>query len=179
MSTKRWPLLTVVVACTGAGAQQPAEQRIIESKLAVYKPMGFYEYTKDGSAILGMANANAKGGKVLFTTCDGKSREVDQSALRSSKARCEIRWPGTGMWGSLDKFGGPVFKVANDASNTKVTYHGQTIDLAKVQGWETADTLPAVFRADEPVGMVFQTMKGDKGVLLFVVDRQPSPKSDQ
>ena len=123
-STLSWGFLVCLLSVT-ANAQNSRAWDFI----AVYSADGFFEYTKDGSATLGLITSAVVDGKVKFTMCDNRTVEVIRKELRESKGKCDRRLRDPGPWQTATKELGPVFKVSDDPTNTKVIFQGQVIDL--------------------------------------------------
>jgi hypothetical protein len=160
------PFLLFSIAVAGASSCLAADF----SK--IYVTAGYFEYVKDGSATLGFITPPVKEGKVKFTTCGNKTVEVMRTDLRSSKAKCDTRPPGDGLWQvQLD----PVYKLEGDASNTKVLIQGKVINLKKIEGWPTAGISVRNGPAREPIGYVFTDLSGSKAIAIL---KDEPPKTD-
>lgn len=161
--TLSFALCIPVIVCKAQGSD-------LAGLMTIYAASGYFEYTGDGSATLGFITSASANGKVQFTTCKNKTVEVLRTELRESKGKCNSRQKDSGPWQTSNKEIAPVYKVANDSTNTKVLFQNKVIDLTGVNGWKPGVVaLPSV-RASEPVGFVFKDFKGEKSIAILHVD---------
>lgn len=137
---------------------------------------GFYEYAKDGASTLGFISSPVKDGKVKFTTCNLNTVEVVRTDLRPSKAKCEHRSPGKGIWYTNAEPLGPAYAAQNDATGTKVVFQGKVIDVTTLRGW-SPEVMP-IRRAvqSEPVGFVYKDPMGTKALVILRKSQSGTPE---
>lgn len=137
---------------------------------------GFYEYAKDGAATLGFISSPLKDGKVKFTTCNLKTVEVVHTDLRPSKAKCDRRLPGKGIWYTKAEPLGPAYAAQNDTSGTKVVFQGKVIDVTTLRGW-SPEVMPIRREVQsEPVGFVYKDPMGTKALVILRKSQSGTPE---
>jgi len=160
--------LLALTAAASALAQATAEQNKTVAIASVHAATGYFEYTKDGTSPLGIVTKSLGGDRVSFTMCDSTTVEVNQADLRPSRAKCDSRKPGGGLWGSIARLE-PVYRPIGDTSGTTVLVGKQAVDIKKIPGWEETIVTQRV-NGKDPVGYMFKDPQG-KTALAILKDK--------
>lgn len=166
MADSQYPTLRALFALTIVVTSATPLATFASEVDAIVVADGFYEYAKDGASTLGFITSPVKDGKVKFTTCNLKTVEVVHTDLRASKAKCDRRLPGKGIWYTKAEPLGPAYAAQNDATGTKVVFQGKVIDVTTLRGW-SPEVMPIRREAQsEPVGFVYKDPMGIKALVI-------------